>query len=501
MLTLRPDQIDLQTRILASMKAGHKSVLAVAPTGYGKTFLFCDYTNKVSKNNKKTMILSHREELVEQISNTLKIFNVKHSFIASGHPYNENCLTQVASVMSLVSRIKKWQKAATIARANGKKDPPFFFPNLIIVDEAHHSNAGSWKFIFNFFKDVYRIGFTATAQRLDGKPMGEYYDDIIIGPTAGELIAQGSLSPYKVIAPDTPELADIHHRGGDFDAQEVVKKRPRSLVGDAVAHYAKYAAGKRAVVFEVTVAEAHLTAAKFMSAGFRAAVIDGTMDRGKRRETVNLFRDGYLDQLVTVDLISEGFDLPAIECAIMLRPTESLSLWIQQFGRALRTYPGKDQAIILDHAGNTLRHMWLPETVIDWSLTGPGVIRSTGSDSGPAIRTCPFCHAAQFSKRGVNVCKQCGTPMVAQAKDRKVDMIEGELRELTVEEVDRISRQKRLEQGLAQTKAELVELFRRRGEKNPEGHAHHVWIAREAKRLRAEAGRFRSDRVAGLHGR
>lgn len=478
MIELRSYQLDLHVRTRASMEAGHRSPLVVGPCGMGKTILFCDYTQKVAARGKRTMILSHREELVEQISGTLDEFGVRHGFVTADKAYNPQPLATVASIMSLAGRLSK-------PRAG---DKPIEKPDLLIIDEAHHGVAGSWKRVLDFWPGVRRIGVTATPQRLSGEPLGEIFDDLIVGPTAGELIKLGALCPYVVIAPEI-DVAELRRRGADFDLKDAAKKRKPRVVGDAIANYVKYAAGKRTVVFEVSVDMAKQTAKDFEAAGFRAACLDGSMARADRKELIKMFREGFLDVLTTCDLVSEGFDLPAIEVAICLRPTESLSLWIQQFGRALRPFPGKDRAIILDHAGNTMRHLWLPESEVEWSLDGKAKIKGI-DDSGPAVRTCPFCHAAQFATAGMDVCKVCGTLFVAGgAQEREVKRVAGELVEVDPELLVRIAAQRRIEQGRAQTYAELVEVFRKKGEKNPMGHARHVWNARLAKKAKQDAER------------
>lgn len=474
MIELRSYQLEADQALRASMRSGHRSPLEVLPCGAGKTVLFCHFCQGATAKGKRVMILSHREELVEQISKTLDEFGVRHGFVTADKVYDDRHLATVASIMSLASRLKRGL--------------PIAKPDLLIIDEAHHGVAGSWKRVLEMWPDVPRIGVTATPQRLSGEPLGEVFDDLIVGPTAGQLIQLGALSPYVVIAPEV-DVAELRRRGADFDLKQAAKKRKPQIVGDAIANYVKYAAGKRFVLFEVTVDKAKESARLFEAAGFRVACIDGSMAKADRKELVKMFRDGFLDGLTTCDLISEGFDLPAIEVAICLRPTESLALWIQQFGRALRPFPGKERAIILDHAGNTMRHLWLPESEVEWSLSGKAKIKGL-TDSGPAVRTCPFCHAAQFATAGLDSCKVCGCLFnVGASNGREIKKVEGNLVEVDPELLARIATQRRIEQGRAQTYAELVEVFRKKGEKNPMGHARHVWNARLAKQAKLDAER------------
>ena len=476
MISLYPDQTDLYDRIRASLVAGHRAPLAVAPCGFGKTVLFCELTRRTNLKGNRVLILSHREELVQQISDTLTADEVPHSFIAAGRAYNPNSMAWVASVMTLNKRIAK-----------GVKLTP---PKLIIIDEGHHATATTWGKALSVW-NVVRLGVTATPQRLDGAPLGDVYDSLVVGPTAGQLIGMARLSPYLIIAPDPPkEVTDLKaDKSGDYSRRSANKAMNKpTITGDAVTQYSKWAAGKRAVAFCVSIDHALAVAQKFASAGYRTACIDGTMERSKRKEVVDMFRQGFIDVLTSCDLISEGFDLPAIECAIMLRPTGSLGLWIQQFGRSLRVYPGKDKAIILDHVGGTEKHQWVPEVEMEWSLEGKA--KRKEGESGPSVRRCPNpnCFRAQFTS--APNCQFCGTPFaVGVMGAREVKTVAGELTPMTPEQIAAIARTKRVEQGRAESLEDLVELGRKRKMKDPVGWARHVFAARVAKREKERAER------------
>ena len=474
MISLYPDQTDLYERIRVSLLARHRAPLAVAPCGFGKTVLFCELTHRTNAKGNRVVILSHREELVEQISNTLTLSDTRHSFIAAGRPYDPSAMCWVASVMTLNKRIER-----------GVQLTP---PQFIIIDEGHHAVATTWGKILSHWP-VIRLGVTATPTRLSGESLGDVYDDLVVGPTTGQLIELGRLSPYAIVVPPAPDLSGIRSRMGDYIKAESVKaiNKP-TITGDAVTQYRKHASGKRAVAFCISIDHAQMVAAQFGKAGYRTACIDGGMEKGKRRELVQMFRDGFIDVLTSCDLISEGFDLPAIECAIMLRPTKSLALWIQQVGRALRRFPGKDMAVILDHVGGTLEHMWVPEVEMQWSLDGKAK-RQADVDSGPAVRRCPNpdCMKGQFVA-GL-LCKFCGTPFAIAigGNAREIKHAEGDLVPLTPEDIERIARSRRVEQGRAESFEELVELGRKRGMTNPLGWAKHVFEARQAKTAQAKA--------------
>jgi len=420
--------------------------------------MFSYFAQRVKAKGKRVLILAHRDELIDQISDTLKQFSVEHSFVAAGRTYNRTHKVHVASVFSAVRRIGK-----------------LFPPDLIVVDEAHHAASGSsWSRVLASFPSAMRVGVTATPQRLSGEPLSATFDEIILGPSVRELIDLGALCDYRIYVPSTINVGGLHMRGGDFakDELSLASDKP-SITGDAIKEYKKVADGRRALVFCVSVKHAKHVAEQFAADGYRAACIDGKMDRYIRRDLVNSFRTGGTTILTSCDIISEGFDLPAIEVAIMLRPTQSLALWIQQSGRALRTYPGKEHAIILDHAGNCERH-GLPDDVREWSLDGRK--KSNQDASKIKVKVCQRCYAAQ--PLGASACKVCGSPF--EVKPREVEYQEGELVELDKEMA---RREHRRVQGRAGTFEALVELGRKRGYRRPYLWAKHVFGARQARRI------------------
>lgn len=437
------------------MQAGHRAPLLVAPCGFGKTVVFSYFTKCTTQKKKRTLILAHRDELIEQISKTLAEFEVDHSFIAAGRPFIAKTLAHVGSVFSVARRLGT-----------------FPAPDNIIIDEGHHAIKGStWGKVLDFFPRARRIGVTATPERLGGEPL-DLYDDLILGPTTAEAIENGTLCPFKIYAPSSIDISGVHMRGGDLARNELaaVSDKP-SITGNAIAEYKKIALGKRAVYYCVTVQHARNVAIEFQSEGITAACIDGKMDRDSRKSLVTAFREGDVSILTSVDVVTEGFDLPAIEVVGMLRPTASLAWWVQASGRGLRNYPGKEYAIIIDHAGNVIRH-GLPDDDRDWSLQGRAS-RKSGS-SGPSVRVCPVCFAAQAS--GPTHCKFCGA--VFPIKARKVEEREGDLVEVDTEMLRRTR-----QQGMAGSEAALVRLGYQRGLKHPERWAHHVFQARQRKKL------------------
>lgn len=439
MITLRPKQQDLYERTRQSMLDGHKSPLIVAPCGFGKTVLFSYFTRQVIQKNKRVIILVHREELIDQVSDTLNNFNVGHSFIASGRHCSIRSLVHVASVFSLVKRLNKIPK-----------------PDVIIVDEAHNfCSGGTWSKIFEAYSQAWKIGVTASPLRLSGEPLGDGFDDLIIGPTTRELIDAGDLCEYRLFGAKKIDTSKIHTIMGDFNKKEINDAMDKAVItGNAVAEYTKYCAGKRAIVFCCSVKHAQNVQEEFRKAGYTAGLIEGRMPKEARKRLVDSFRRGDIQILTSINVISEGFDLPAIEVAIMLRPTKSLRLWIQQSGRALRNFPGKKEAFILDHAGNSERLQFWPCDTYDWTLSGKK--KKPKEYDGPKIRLCPSCYGANASY--LKECKYCKHLFVVLS--REVDHEDGELSEI---DIKKARLDKRREEGMCKTLEDFIELGKNRG--------------------------------------
>jgi superfamily II DNA or RNA helicase len=459
-ITLRPYQTTLVERTRANFIVGKRAQLLVLPTGGGKTVCFSYMAGAARAKGLTVWILAHRVELLEQISKTLRDFGIAHGMIAPGYLGDRRQPVQVASVFTLARRLDRYTA-----------------PDLIIVDEAHHAiSKSTWGTVINTFPEARLLGVTATPIRLSGEGLGDLFQVMVQGPTVADLIEQGALSPYRLFAPAGVDLSGVHSKMGDFVRGELAGAMDkRSITGDAVSHYNKLAPGKRAIAFCVSVEHAEHVAAQFREAGIPAASIDGGMDKALRQSVLASFTAGDLRVLTSCDLVSEGFDVPAIEVAILLRPTQSLGLYLQQVGRALRIFPGKAEAIILDHAGNVKRH-GLPDEDRIWSLDGKSKKRAA-KPSEVLVKTCPQCFATVAS--AATHCL-CGHAFVAVA--RVVEQIEGNLEEVNVEQARREARQA---QGRAQSETDLVALGRSRGMKRPELWARHVIRARHAKEARA----------------
>lgn len=451
-MKLRPYQTKIIDDVKLAMREGHKSVLVCSPVASGKTTIFSAFTHAAAAKGNRVLLLAHRQELLEQMSETLSRFDVEHTVLSGGGQINGKPKVLVASVQTA-----------------HRRDIGSF--DLAISDECHHLCAGNtWHRTLEHANVRYHIGFSASPARLDGKPLGDVFSKIILGPSVRWLIDNGFLAQYKMFSPAGPELGGVKSRMGDFVKSELAAavNKP-SITGSAIAHYMKLAHGKQAIVFCASIEHSKSVAAQFKAAGVNATHLDGETDRLSRKQAMADFASGKINVLCNVDLFGEGLSIDGIQVCVLLRPTQSLVLHTQQVGRALRTHPGKPHAIILDHAGNTLRH-GLPCDERQWSLTSRIEPKTNKSKPTLSVKVCPQCFFAM--KSGPTSCPNCN--FVFPIESRIPEHVDGELKEIDLTE----RRQRRQQQGMAQTKEQLVAIAKARGFKRPHAWAHFVWQSR-----------------------
>ncbi len=403
---LRDYQEKLVQDVRAAMRT-HRRVLAVSPTGSGKTVVFCRVAEMVWTKGMRVTIMAHRIEIVRQISAGLSREKVRHGMIAPGH-HETIWPVQVAMVQTLANRIGRLHK-----------------PDLIIVDEAHHAVAGSYRKIMEAWPDAFVLGVTATPARLDSRGLDSVFQAMVLGPSMRELQDRGYLCRYTYLAPPVvARLDNLKVRAGDYAADELARAMDqRGVTGNAEAYYRKMLNGKPAIAFCASVEHAEHVSLLFQQAGWKAACVDGSMDRITRSNLIASIGDGRLNVLCSCDIISEGTDIPVVQGAIMLRPTMSLVTYMQQAGRVLRPKPDGSRAIILDHCGNVLRH-GLPDAPRDWNLTG-----APKRPQAATVRVCAKCYAT-FAP--APRCPECGVACASAAPPRKAPKaVAGDLAEVT----------------------------------------------------------------------
>lgn len=422
-----------------------KSVLLVMPTGAGKTVVFSQIAKNAVEKNNNVLILVHRRELVTQASKKLAAINVDHGIIAAKFKPTDAPI-QIASVQTLVRRLSTTK----------------FTPSLIIIDEAHHAVAGSWEKILNHYPKAIRLGVTATPCRLDGRGLKEFFDDLILGPTIPELVEQGYLSPHRVFAAPKPVSLDgLKTRAGDFAKDELSERMKEYVIkGDTIEHWRKHANGVPSVAFCCDILHAEAVVERFNDSGIKAGIITGEMKNDDRDQVINDLSSGRIQVLVSVDVVSEGFDLPIIGCAILLRPTKSEGLYMQQVGRILRPQKNK-VAIVLDHVNSTRDHGFVDD-VRNWSLNAKRKSKRENQQA-PSVTVCEKCFATYRPQR---ICPCCG--FEKEIARRKIRFEEAELIELKREEV-RLNAEEKTQRNTeyknAKTLQDFLAIAERRGYK------------------------------------
>lgn len=391
-MPLRQYQEELVLKVRDSWIHGKKAPCVVLPCGGGKSVIVADIAKRTTEKHNHVLFLVHRRELCEQIINTFRRWGV------------DMLRCQVMMVQTASRRIDKMPT-----------------PSLIITDENHHSKASTYRKVYDAFPKAYRVGVTATPVRLDGSGLADVNDALIIGVSAKWLIQNNCLSPYDYYAPSLVDLTGIKIKKGDYDTSSVENLMLRKAVfGDVISNYRKLADGRQAICYCTSVRHSMEMAMQFNMAGIEAEHIDGKTPKAEREQIIEKFRRGAIDILCNVDLISEGFDVPDCDCSILLRPTQSLTLYIQQSMRCMRYKKGK-RAVIIDHVGNYAR-FGLPDDDREWSLDGRNK-KSYDIEKTEEVKVkeCPECYSV-FSPKDENgntreICPHCGA--VLPKKERK----------------------------------------------------------------------------------
>jgi superfamily II DNA or RNA helicase len=446
-VTLRPYQSALIASIRDEWVAGNRNVLAVMPTGAGKTVTF----SALNADNTPSCTIVHRQELVGQISATYARTGIRHNIIAP-QPVINFCIAQhvkvagrsfydpratahVAGVDTLIRRFKPGDRWCDSIRR-------------WTCDEAHHlRKSNKWGTATTLFPHAQGLGVTATPVRADRLSLhadqGGLFHALVQGPGMRDLIQAGALCDYRVIAPQSGIDEAMLKLGstGDFTAASTKAARKAELIGDIVETYQQHTPGARAIVFAISVQDARDIAARFNDAGIRAEALDATSNDAHRQQQVEAFASGRVSVLTNVDLFGEGFDIPACDVVIMARPTASFGLFVQQFGRALRPAPGKSHGTIIDHVGNVVRMAathGLPDTPRRWSLWSDESRRQTRDPDAVPVRVCDECALVYEAVRmDCPYCGHCHTP----AQRGTPEQVDGILSEMSPELLERLRMQ------------------------------------------------------------
>jgi len=361
-MQLRYYQSEAKQNTYKSLKKHNRTMLQL-PTGAGKTITFVYITKDYLKWNKKVMILVHRKELIDQTIDKLAKFGIEYSVIQSDYIYKHFARVHIASVPTLANRITR-----------GTRLPSNI--GLIICDEAHHSTASSYRKIYEYYNEAQLLGVSATPCRTNGEGFDDIFNDLIIGTSVGDLIKAGYLVKPRVIAnPLSFDLKTIKLTAGEYNAKAIAQAINETMTyGDYVKTWELKAKGLKTVVFAHNVEHSQLIVESYNKAGYKAEHIDGTTPKDERKTILSNFANGRTTILSNVGIVTEGFDVPEIECVQLTKPTTSLSLYLQMVGRGLRPAQGKEACLILDHADCVFSHGF-PEQDRKWTLKGNKINR------------------------------------------------------------------------------------------------------------------------------
>ncbi len=432
-LSLREYQVRFKADIIAGWNEGARYVAAVLPTGGGKTRVF---SSIIHDHNGLSCAIAHRQELVGQISLSLAREGVYHRLVAPKNViaeitadhrselgrsfYNPNAPAAVAGVDTLVSR--KEELAAWAAQIT-----------LVTIDECHHVlRENKWGTGVEMFPNAVGLGVTASPKRADGKGLSSdsdgVFDCMVEGPTTRELIELGYLTDFDIVVPASDlDVSSLQiTASGDFSPKQLREASKNShIVGDVVEQYLKFAAGKQGITFATDVETANEMAARYRAAGVNAQSVSAKTPSNVRTDFIRRFKRKEIQQLVNVDLFGEGFDVPGIEVVSCARPTNSLAVALQQWGRGLRPCEGKERALIIDHASNYKIH-GLPDKRRLWSLDR--LVKRSSKSRDPEdvpLTACLACFKPY--ERTNRCCPYCGVCPEPQGGRKAPEAVDGDL--------------------------------------------------------------------------
>jgi len=389
---LRPYQEKTLEEINTHLDNGCKSILVYAPTGAGKTIMMSHIGLKFLRLRKKVLYIVNATVLIEQTASKLTHLGIRTSFIKAGKKFDPTCPCQIASIQTL-NRRKVFPEA-----------------DLVCIDEAHASKSVSYQPIFDVYSNVPIIGFTATPQRTSKKEtLADLFNCLVVSTKIQDLIQQGYLCPFEIYSvpqKDIKEkLKNVRVVAGDYNQSDLsVVMNDVTSNRNAVLEWLNKAEGRPTIAFAVDIDHATALHQEFVNHEVSARLILGTTPQEYRLKYFDELRLGSTQVLVSIDVLTEGFDAPWVSCVIQQRPTKSTIVQIQQIGRGLRTWAGKENCIILDGVANVF------QTVHPLAYDPEQAFYKTpkeGNGDAP-FKVCGTCDAVNHA--AATVCQVCGTP-------------------------------------------------------------------------------------------
>jgi len=455
-LELREYQNFLVYKIRCEINKGKRAICCVLGCGGGKSVIQGTIAANANKKGNRVLFLVHRKELCEQIRATFTLCGVDWD------------LTEVGMVQTFTRHISDVKT-----------------PNIIITDECHLSTAKSYTRIYDTFPDALKLGFTATPCRLNDGGLGDVYDSLVEGVSTQWLIRNHYLAPYRHYSLQLADTSGLHSRGGEYVSQEVQDLMENKYIyGETVKNWRNISNGKKTIVYCSSVKSSEETRKAFTDSGITAAHLDGSTSAEIRADIMRRFRAGEIQVLCNCELFSVGLDVPDCECVILLRPTQSLTLYIQQAMRCMRADKANPDkvGIIIDHVGNIYRHGFVDDAR-NWTLD----TKKRKEENTVKIKECPSCFYVYSADKAR--CPQCGfeSHIVKETKNKKTVDVD-------LKEVQRLADIRSANYGeyqKCQTYSELEEFGKTRGYK-------YQWAIRKAielgidipKKYQAMARRF-----------
>jgi DNA repair protein RadD len=401
-MNLRPYQTKVIDDFQREVATGKKRIILVAPTGSGKTIIGSAIIKLFIERRRGVLVVAHRREIIQHTSDKLRANGVGHGIIMAGEKDRPLEFVQVAAIQTLWSRAVQ-RESMELPRAE-----------LLVIDEAHHCPAETYRKIIEAYPDAILLGLTATPCRGDGRGLGGIFEMIIECPQVAELIAQGYLVKTRVYAPVMPDLKGVKVQAGDYVESQLAERMDRpKLVGDIATHWHKYGERRKTVCFATGVRHSVHLRDEFIKSGVRAEHIDGSTPKPERDASLARLASGEIELITNCIVLTEGWDMPEVGCCILARPTRKMGLYRQMIGRVLRPAEGKPDAIILDHSGAVFRHGFA-EDPVEWTLdpdthaNSPKHIRR--GEKGSRLLECSQCGAIRIAGEPCGNCGFLPTP-------------------------------------------------------------------------------------------
>ena len=419
-MILRDYQEEMIENARETLRAGKKRIIIHASCGAGKTIIAAAIVSSALEKNKKVLFLVHLRELAYQAMERFSDFGIgdEVGIIMAGEEPHLDKPVQIASVQTYIRRLNLEEQAY---------NPWFHKADLVIYDECQESISKTRKAILEIYKaDTVILGLTATPCRADGRGLGEIYEEIVSCINIKELTKLGHLVPVVYFGcKELPDLNNIPIVAGDYNKKVLGERvdKPK-LIGDIYDNWARLAIERQTVIFATNVKHSKHIKDLFERRGIKIEHVDAHTPEDERRDILNRFKSGDIQVVTNCAIYGQGADFPWASCIVLAKPSKSYGKYVQMAGRGLRPFPGKQNTIIIDHAGLVNVHRFLDEEV-EWTLDGKQKAwKKKSKKKEPKIFECEMCMTMHTGKR----CPQCGWEIKDYGK--KIEAYDKELEQL-----------------------------------------------------------------------